>query len=182
MSEKMKVDFQKLIRSTVLEMLFELKKQGLMKDAGHNPFQKTEQLLYNYNTFNRAVSEKQKQIDFIKENGLQRKSKSITSFTGNNTPESKMDEEKAEEQIETLENSIKITKRYISVIDVALSNISNDKYYKALCMQYFEGISREEIAESFNVDVATITRNKNRLVNSLKIYLFSDEVIAEIFK
>jgi len=42
-------------------------------------------------------------------------------------------------------------------------------------------MSREEIAEELEVDVSTITRNKNRLINTLKISLFSDEVIYELF-
>jgi len=48
-------------------------------------------------------------------------------------------------------------------------------------MKYFESKTREEIAEELEVDVSTITRNKNRLINTLKITLFSDEVIYELF-
>lgn len=48
-------------------------------------------------------------------------------------------------------------------------------------MKYFEGKTREEIAEHFDVDVSTISRNKNRLINLLQIRLFSDEVIYQIF-
>jgi RNA polymerase sigma factor (sigma-70 family) len=178
---KQQLDIQKIIKDTVSEMLFELKKQGLMKDTKHTPFQKTEQLLYNYMNFKQVIIDKQKHIDFIKENGIQKKSKSIVSYSGNHQVDTRTDDEKANEQIEALENSILITKRYIAVIDDALSKISNDKYYDLIRLRYFEGKTREEIAEYFDVDVATISRNKNRLINTLKIYLFSDEAIKEIF-
>lgn len=178
---KQQLDIQKIIKDTVSEMLFELKKQGLIKDTKHTPFQKTEQLLYNYMNFKQVIIDKQKHIDFIKENGIQKKSKSIVSYSGNHQVDTRADDEKANEQIEALENSILITKRYIAVIDDALSKISNDKYYDLIRLRYFEGKTREEIAEYFDVDVATISRNKNRLINTLKIYLFSDEAIKEIF-
>ena len=178
---KQQLDIQKIIKDTISEMLFELKKQGLMKDTKHTPFQKTEQLLYNYMNFKQVIIDKQKHIDFIKENGIQKKSKSIVSYSGNHQVDTRTDDEKANEQIEALENSILITKRYIAVIDDALSRIANDKYYDLIRLRYFEDKTREEIAEYFDVDVATISRNKNRLINTLKIYLFSDETIKEIF-
>ena len=179
---KQQLDIQKIIKDTVSEMLFELKKQGLMKDTKHTPFQKTEQLLYNYMNFKQIIIDKQKHIDFIKENGIQKKSKSIVSYSGNHQLDTRNDFEKVEEQIEALENSIMITKRYIEIIDAALSKLEDDNYYDLIRLRYFEGKTREEIADYFNVDVATVSRNKNRLINILKIHLFSDEVICEIFR
>ena len=180
MKEDLKVNIQNLI-DVVQELLIELKKKGFTKHNKQTAFQKTEQLLYNYMNFKQVIIDKQKHIDFIKENGIQKKSKSIVSYSGNHQVDTRTDDEKANEQIEALENSILITKRYIAVIDDALSKISNDKYYDLIRLRYFEGKTREEIAEYFDVDVATISRNKNRLINTLKIYLFSDEVIKEIF-
>jgi len=180
MKEDLKVDIQNLI-DVVQELLIELKKKDFIKHNKQTAFHKTEQLLYNYMNFKQVIADKQKHIDFIKENGIQKRSKSIVNFTGNHQVDTRSDDEKANEQIEALENSIMITKRYIAVIDDALSKISNDKYYDLIRLRYFEGKTREEIAEYFDVDVATISRNKNRLINTLKIYLFSDEVIKEIF-
>jgi len=180
MKEDLKIDIQNLI-DVVQELLIELKKKGFTKHNKQTAFQKTEQLLYNYMNFKQVIIDKQKLIDFIKENGIQKRSKSIVNFTGNYQLDTRNDFEKAEEQIEALENSILITKKYIAVIDDALSKISNDKYYDLIRLRYFEGKTREEIAEYFDVDVATISRNKNRLINTLKIYLFSDEAIKEIF-
>ncbi len=133
-------------------------------------------------TLKKAISEKRRHIDFIKESGLQKKSKSITSFTGNNPLEAKPEDEKVEEQIATLENTIRITKQYLEVIETALSEISDHKYYDIIRMRYFDGVAMDKIAEHFEVDVKTVSRNKNQLVGKLAIYMFSDEVITEIFK
>ena len=181
MKEDLKVDIQNLI-DVVQELLIELKKKGFTKHNKQTAFQKTEQLLYNYMNFKQVIADKQRAIELIRQEGIQQRSKSIVNFTGNHQLDMRNDFEKAEEQIEALENSIMITKRYIAVIDDALSKISNDKYYDLIRLRYFEGKTREEIAEYFDVDVATVSRNKNRLINILKIYLFSDEVICEIFR
>ena len=180
--ENLKVDVKQIIKDTVSEAILELKKQGFIKNNKQTAFQKTEQLLYNYMNFKQVIADKQKVIEQIKQEGIQKRSKSIVNFTGNYQLDTKNDFEKAEEQIEALENSIMITKRYIEIIDAALSKLEDDNYYDLIRLRYFEGKTREEIAEYFNVDVATVSRNKNRLINILKIHLFSDEVICEIFR
>ncbi len=181
MKEDLKVDIQNLI-DVVQELLIELKKKGFTKHNKQAAFQKTEQLLYNYMNFKQVIADKQKAIEQIKQESIQKRSKSIVNFTGNYQLDTRNDFEKAEEQIEALENSIMITKRYIEIIDAALSKLEDDNYYDLIRLRYFEGKTREEIAEYFNVDVATVSRNKNRLINILKIHLFSDEVICEIFR
>ena len=74
-----------------------------------------------------------------------------------------------------------ITKNLISVLNEALKTIENDKYYDVIPMIFFENKTREDIAEHFDCEVKTVTRNKNRLVNQLRIIVFSDEVIKELF-
>ena len=182
MKRDLKVDVEQIIKDTVSEAINELRKQGFIKNNKQTAFQKTEQLLYNYMNFKQVIADKQKLIEQIKQEGIQKRSKSIVNFTGNYQLDTRNDFEKAEEQIEALENSITITKRYIEIIDAALSKLEDDNYYDLIRLRYFEGKTREEIAEYFDVDVATISRNKNRLINTLKIYLFSDEVICEIFR
>ena len=56
-----------------------------------------------------------------------------------------------------------------------------DEYYEIIRLKYFEKKKGEEIAEYFDVETSTISRNKNRLINVLKIYLFSDDVVNELF-
>jgi len=182
MSDKINEFISKTSEETAKAIVSELKRQSLLKDNKQNPFQKTERLLYNYNNFKEAIDDKRKQIKTILEIGLSKKSKSITSWSGNggliNTPS---EDEKVEDKIESIESSIVVTKKFITIIDAALDKIRDDPYFEIIQMKYFDGKTREEIADDFEVDVSTITRNKNRLINALKITLFSDEVIYELF-
>lgn len=75
----------------------------------------------------------------------------------------------------------KSTKQLVKKIEIALDEIKDDIYYDIIPMIYFENRTREDIAEHFNTSTKTITRNKNKLVNQLKLRLFSDDVIFELF-
>lgn len=164
---------------TVAKVIKELKKQGLLKD-NKSAFQKTEILLYNYNNFKEALENKYKQIDTIMIAGSNRKSSSITTYSSNSVMESKLEEERAEEQIAKIEQAITVTKNFIKMIDDAVKKLKEDPYYDIIRLKYFEDKSREEMAEYFDVDVKTITRNKNRLINRLKIEIFSSEAVIEM--
>ena len=74
-----------------------------------------------------------------------------------------------------------ITKNLIRILDKELEALRNDPYYEIIPMIYFENKTREEVAEYFDISCRTVTRNKARLINHLKVVLFSDDVIAELF-
>jgi RNA polymerase sigma factor (sigma-70 family) len=159
-----------------------LKRQNLIVEGKQSPFQKTETLLYNMNNFKAVIKDKEAEINELSYFGLRKKSASITSFSGNTgLIEVKSDAEKVEEKIEMIEFSIATTRNFIRIIENALDALRDDPYYDLIRLRYFEGCSREEIAEHFDCDVKTVTRNKNRLINLLQIRLFSDEVIQQIF-
>lgn len=169
---------QKAVQNSILE----LKRQNLIVEGKQSPFQKTETLLFNYNNFKAVIRDKEEEINEIRRMGLRKKSTSISSFSGNTgLIEVKSDAEKAEEKIEMIEFSISTTRNFIKIIDDAIYALKDDPYYELIHLRYLEGRTREEIAEYFNVDVKTVTRNKNRLINLLQIRLFSDEVIQQIF-
>lgn len=169
-------------QTTAEKVVLEFQKKGMLKDSKQSAFQKTEILLYNYGSFQDAVKEKKLQIKEVRSHGLKHKSKSITSFSsGNNFSNQKDPDELEEEKILQLESSIKITKNLISVIDKALEKLHDDPYYDIIKLKYFEKKKGDEIAEYFNVETSTVSRNKNRLINVLKIYLFSDDVVNELF-
>lgn len=73
------------------------------------------------------------------------------------------------------------TIKLVAKVDEALSQIKDDPYYEVISMFYFENRTRENIALDFNTSVTTISRNKTRLLNQLKVILFSDDVIYELF-
>jgi hypothetical protein len=170
------------VKKTVSETVSDLKRQQLLVEGKQTPFQKTETLLFNYTNFQSAIKEKEEQIADLKGYGLNKKSNSITSFTGGaGYIDVKSEQDKVDERIESIEASIHTTKTFIRIIDDALAGLQDDPYYDLISMRYFEKCSREEIAEHFDCDVRTTNRQKNRLVNRLAIVLFSDEVIEQIF-
>lgn len=79
------------------------------------------------------------------------------------------------------ESDQEYTVKLVEKMDHALDKIHNDIYFEIIPMVYFEDATREEIAERYNTTVTTVSRNKTRLVNVLKSYLFSDDVIYELF-
>ena len=124
-------DIKQIINDTVNATVLKLKMAGLMKDDKKSAYQKTEELLKNYNAFK--------------------------------------------------ESDQPYTKKLVREIDMALEDIKDDLYYDIIIMSYFEGRSREYMAEYFDTTVTTISRNKNRLINKLKARLLSDDVIMEVF-
>ena len=174
-------DVNKIIIKTCDEMALAMKRHGLLKDNTRPAFQKTEQALYNYKKFMAVIESKKEQIQEIEEHGIQQKSKSITSFISGGSYEIQSDSEKAEDKIQAIIDSIVITQRLIKFIDSALKKISCDPYFEIIQMKYFDGKTHEEISDYYEKDVSTITRNKNRLVNDLKVMLFSDAVINELY-
>lgn len=171
------------IESTVKATVDEFQKRKLVKKKVINTFKKTEQLLYNYNAFLDVVKDKKEMIEQIQKVGLSKRSGSFIPM-----PEDtgfkviKSEDEKENEAIETLENSIETTERFIKLIDNALETISNDPYFEVVKMHYFQGMKYASIADKWpvTIDESTICRNKNRLVKKMSIYLFSDEVINEM--
>lgn len=124
-------DIKQIINDTVNATVLKLKMAGLMKGDKKSAYQKTEELLKNYNAFK--------------------------------------------------ESDQPYTEKLVREIDMALEDIKDDLYYDIIIMSYFEGRSREYMAEYFDTTVTTVSRNKNRLINKLKARLFSDDVIMEVF-
>lgn len=174
-------DVNLIIQQAVQTAISELKKNNLLKENRQTPYQKTETLLYNYMNFKQVIEDKHQQIETIQEEGVPKKSSSITTFSGSPCYDIKSELEKVEDMIQAITHSIKITERFIKIIDAALDSLSNDPYFEIIRLKYFEGYTREDLADHFNCDVKTISRNKSRLVNLLQIRLFSDEFIYQLF-
>lgn len=124
-------DVNKIVNETVNNTVLKLKMAGLLRDGRQTAYQKTEELLRNYDDF------------------------------------------KLSDQPYTI--------KLVEKIETALESIEDDIYYQIIPMTYFENQTREVIAEKFNTTQRTISRNKGRLINQLKVLLFSDDVIYELF-
>ena len=167
--------------STAATLVTSLKREHLIKNR-RSAYQKVELLLYNYTDFKELIKTKEKEIKIIREIGLDKKSKDITMGINNGNAPYVNELEKIEDKIVEIENSIKTTQRFIGIIDSALEKISTDHYFDVIRLYYFERLSREVIADRLKVlDVKTISRNKRRLMEKLKMDLFSGDAIAEIF-
>lgn len=185
----MDIELQEFIKQTIKEakeeaastLMKELTRNKMIKPNKDSAFQKTEKLLYNYNQFKKVIADKQEQIDIIAAIGLSKRSKSIVKLPMNQSYDTRTDAERAEDTIEQIQASMVKVQEYIQLIDNALEKVSNDEYFELIELYYFEGQTREEIADYFEVDVSTISRHRKRLVNNMKIYLFPDDSIMELF-
>lgn len=73
------------------------------------------------------------------------------------------------------------TAKLVEALEEALHSIERDPYFDVLTRFYFNGQTRDFIAQAYGTSVTTISRNKTRLLAELTPQVFSDEVIAEIF-
>ncbi len=172
---------QEIVDKSINEAILKLKKENMISFNKLSPYRKVELLLYNYNNFKEVIKDRQEQIEEIQQVGIRKKSGSIVKFTGDVKGIVSDDYTKAEEQITLIENSIAVTKNCISILDRALKELENEPYFDIIRMKYFEEMSREDIAAFYSVDVSTISRQKNKLIDKLKIKLFSDDVIEMLF-
>lgn len=71
--------------------------------------------------------------------------------------------------------------RYIvNEIDRAMILIEDDPYYEIIPLYYFKKLPITEIAEKLKTSESTVCRNKQRLIDRLKIDMFTDDFINEI--
>lgn len=166
---------EKAVKKTIIE----LKKEKLLR-TGRTPYQKVEALLYSYNNFKNLIRERTEDIKHLKKYGLDKRSKDITQFSVANVGVSRNETEIIEMRIEELERSIALTKHCIKSINKALKKIEDDKYYNVIPKIYFEKIPVVDIAVEFERDEKTIYRNKQRLINILKLELFTDDTLLEL--
>ncbi len=71
--------------------------------------------------------------------------------------------------------------KFTNIIENALKEIEDDEYYSIIPMSYFEGETREKLAEFYDTTVTTISRNKTRLLQKLATLIFADDVVKELF-
>lgn len=160
---------------TAMEVVESLKKQRLLK-ANMNFYKKTEILLYNYEKLKLAVKQKEEDIKYIQEHGLPEKSKSIVFYSSANGNISAGD--RYLELIEKYQIEKAETERDIKRIENALDKVRNDKYFKIIELKYLKQTAKtdEEIAEIMGKDRTTISRNRKRLINSIKTILFPESI------
>lgn len=158
-------------------ILQELENMGMLKKK-NDIFKNTEAVLYNYKTIKETIPQRNAQIKSLKKYGLPKKSKSITVMSSEHV---KLEEnDLLDMTIKNIKKSIIKTQTVLNYIDNILSKFKNDPYYNIIELKYFEKMTQEEIAERLQKDVSTINRNKNRLVNEIKVYLMPNYIITDL--
>lgn len=158
-------------------LINELKLRGLIKEKS-NAFKNTEVLLYNYNVFKESIRLHNEQLQDLKDYGIPNKSKSITTMSTNVRKIDKNDQ--IDSAITNLEQQIYKIKVFLKHIDRILKEFKVDPYYQIIELKYFNNKTIDEIAEIMKKDTSTISRNKNRLINEIKVKLLPNEIISEI--
>lgn len=175
LKKEIEVCIKKTSEKTAAEVVELLKKQRLIK-SNMSFYKKTEIVLYNYEKLKLAAKQKDEDIKYIQENGLPERSKSIVFYStagGNVSAGDRYIELIEKYKVEKAE-----TERDIARIDNALDKVRNDKYFKIIELKYLkqEAKTDEEIAEILERDRTTISRNRSRLINSIKIILFPESI------
>ena len=144
-------------------------------------YQKTEQLLYNYNNFKKIVDERYAEIEDIKKYGVPKRGEAVRTYGGSGSVSGLvLPEESVEAAVQRILCSVQETVQVIALMDKCMKALSNDPYYKVLEMRYFEGRILEDIALEFGVSHVTISNNKSRLVRELAMRIFPNQVTQEM--
>ncbi len=147
-------------------------------------YQKTEQLLFNYNGFKRIIKEKELEIETLRTYGIPQKSTSIVEYSSKSGTGTGMitEEEAVESAVRNVQASVEGTVQAIALIDNSMVALKHDPYYSILEMRYFEGRTQEDIAVTLGCSQVTVSKNKSRLVKELAMRLFPDQAIAEMMQ
>lgn len=170
-----------LVEKTVDVVFDTLRKNGFEIKEKKSTFQRTEQLLYLVPKLKQAIKHNKNRIKDLEENGLQKiQSGKGVHVVPATTPYKPDEEELVQKEISKLNQRNKIVNSSIKWINEILLTFKEDKYYELIRLKYYENKTREEIAEYFECDVKTISRNRNRIVNDLKGMLFPNDSINEL--
>jgi DNA-directed RNA polymerase specialized sigma24 family protein len=144
-------------------------------ETERNYFRETEILLYNYPALKLKVAQDEEFLyDPDASSSPAKRSKDIAHFSSRNVGSHGLD---INGYTQGLKSSMMRTRQEVLRIDRALEVIKDDKYYDIIPFKYWDGISMEDIAEKLECDDRTIYRNKNRLVNKIKIMLFGADAL-----
>lgn len=155
----------------------ELQERNLIRKV-KDSYKNTEYLLNNFDLLNKSISDMKLQIEDLKTYGI-RKSGKVAVVVSQNMV--KVDEDTIiEQRINELKQAIHRTKTVINSINHILQDLKSDKYYQIIDLKYFKKLSYEEIAEILECDVSTVSRNRNRLINLIKVRIFPNSFIDEL--
>ncbi len=161
------------------ENVFEiLRKNGFEIKESKSTFQRTEQLLYLVPQLKEAINHNKQRIDDLKRYGIPKSSNAVKIIDSSFVR--KEDNEIVEQEISKLLQRNYIISAQLKWINGIVESLRNNKFYDLIELKYYEQKSYEEIAEYFDCDVSTVSRNKNKLINKIKGLLFPANSIEEL--
>lgn len=151
---------------------------GQDPQADRNYFRETEILLYNYPALKLKVAQDEEFLYDPESTTAptSKRSKDIVCFSTRGTGSHGLD---IDQYTQSVKSSMMRTRQEVLRIERALEVIKDDKHYDIIPMKYWDGLAMLEIAEKFECEDKTVRRNKNRLVNKLKIMLFGADALNE---
>lgn len=191
MQQSEMLELSKMIATAVVDTL---ESRGLVVSANAKPepkpmkqktaYQKTEMLLYNYNSFKKTIDERMLEIETLKACGVPSKSASIVEYSPGTTSVHgiRTVQESVDCAIRSVQASVHDTVQAISLIDKCMAALKGDPYYCILEMRYFEGRTQEDIADHLGVSQVSVSKNKKRLIKELSIKLFPNQAITEMLE
>ena len=141
-----------------------------------NTYKKVENLLKYYNRFIRRIDLIEANLDNI----VLKKSTGFTDIPKTNNA-FKTEMEKKEEIKESLLRRLEKYKILVQLVETAMEEIKDDKYFKIIELRYFDKKNIEEIAEELGIGVTSVKRHRNRLVTDLCEIIFPEETLEKIF-
>lgn len=193
MDRQQMVELAEIVSKAVVHALKESGLVGKADNVVHvkpkaekTAYQKTEQLLFNYNGFKRIVEERKQEVADLRKYGVPQKSAGAVGGTRVQSSRTNvgivLPEDAVEDAVRSVEASVQGTVQVIALIDKCMGTLRNDPYYEILPMRYFDGRTLEDIGVYLGYDHSTISRNKSRLVKELAMRLFPDEVAKEMMQ
>ncbi|ACZ08285.1 RNA polymerase sigma factor, sigma-70 family [Sebaldella termitidis] len=161
-------------KELIKEVIEELGKMNVLKVELLNPYQKMEKLLYMYTGLKLSIDRKKNQLEDLEKNGIIPLIMGISERVDGGIIDHKSEVEKQEDRKEKLKNEIDYFEKTMELIENTLETVKQDKYYRIIELKYFNKKNLNEIAEEFQVDISTIKRNKNRLINEI-VHIFITE-------
>lgn len=169
----------KIIKKSTENVFEILKANGFEIKEKKSIFQRTEQLLYLMPQLKEAINHNKNKIKDLQQYGVEKKGGAV--HVAPTTIPIKLDEEEIiQKEINKLLQRNYIINSQIKWVNGILQTIKNDKFYEIIELKYFKNKTQEEIAEYFECDERTIRRNKNKIINNLKVLLFPNDSIDEL--
>ena len=141
----------------------------------NSPYRKVEVILKNYKNFQKMLNSLREQLNHI--DIVKRTNVDSTKPVG--YVDYKTDIEKKEDIKDRINEEILMYENRISKTEKALDFIKKDKYYRIIELKYFKNYSVEDICEELDITEKTYRSHRNRLIDSLTLYLFPKEILED---